>query len=480
MTRLLDLRIDARTEAMTQVETILDRAADRDDAELTDAEEETLTQLRSGIETLDAQIAVLQGDADRAAAAPQRRAAPRRHSPGAAAAAAADVQVRSEPGPYGDGPHGLRRFLLDSAVATGMYRSADSEHSRERASERLETHQRHTLSDAADVHMRAVAMSDLGGIVNPQFDPSRISRGVYDAGVTTQLLTRYPIWAEGDSLTLPRVTTRAASAVQTEGAAYADTKVATSPVKADLFTVACKSEISLQAIERATISTELLSDEMDRAWMEQLNSLVLVGQGTAADPDEPLGLLQNPTARNSQRIAVTDAAATPTKAISYLTGAKIAIWRADRRRPDAHIVSPGVVGLWEEAKTSDGDYLIPPWAAWVSNMGGTGTIPEREGPTSEMAYRRVPIYVDAAMSDSWKADDSGDGAGGDQSRIITMCRSEVPIFYNGPMTMTYEQTLAGTGQVLLVCRGYAAFNPMWRPESWRVSGGTGLKLGAGG
>jgi len=59
-----------------------------------------------------------------------------------------------------------------------------------------------------------------------------------------------------------------------------------------------------------------------------------------------------------------------------------------------------------------------------------------------------------------------------------VCGPEVPVFYDGPMTFTFESTLAASGQVLLVTRGYAAFNPLWRPEAWAVVAGTGLKLGA--
>ena len=153
---------------------------------------------------------------------------------------------------------------MDSAIAQGAYQSHDSYYTRAKASERLEDYKRTCVGADADVMVRAVTMSDLQGIVNPQFDAARVSRGIYDNGVTTRLLNRYPIWAEGDSLTLPRVTVEADADTQNEGQDYHDTDVNTSPVKADLFTVSAKSEISFQAIERGNMSLELLSDEMNR------------------------------------------------------------------------------------------------------------------------------------------------------------------------------------------------------------------------
>ena len=489
MSRLLRLRTAARDEVHARAQAILDGAAEEDGRELTDAEEAELVELRSDIERLDQQIADLEAW-ERSEPTPEPPPPPPSRP-----SLDQQVQVRSEPGVYGDGAAGMRRFLTDLGVVSGVHDSLRSEHARSRAQERMDRHRDDAQSDRATPYARAVALADIGGVVGPhviheratsmgdlvgivheQFDPAMTRRGIYPAAVTTRLANRYPIFAEGDKLTLPRVTTQPTAAVQAEGANFNDAKVVTAGVTADLITVGARAEISIQAVERGNISVELLSDELQRAWMQTLNQLVLIGQGSSATPDEPLGLLQK-TGRTGQFIEKNDASPTVAKAVDFMTAAKTAVSKANLMRPDCLIVSPGFIGAIEEAKTTGGEYLVPPWPAWAFGSGGAGVAPMMEGVTSELEWRRIPVYSDSQISDSWKADDSGNGAGGDETRIIAMTGTQMPIFYNGPMTYSYEQTLAASGQVLLVVRGYAAFNPMWAPESWRVVHGTGLKLG---
>ena len=479
MSRLLNLRIDARAEAQAQIDAILDAAADADGRDLTDAEEGTLTNLRESVEALDGQIEVLQRDHERAESAPPpvRRAA-RRDDPRRSDRGDRDlVQVRSEPGPYGDGPAGMRRFLIDSAIVGFGYQPvAGDMNAREEATNRINQWRQAVASgENSDVHARAVAMTNLGGIVNPQFDPAMISRGIYDTGVTAQLCRRYPIFSTGDSISMPRVTTKAVAAIQKEGTAFNKSSTVTTAVKADLFTVATQAEVSLQAIERGVMSTELLQDELRRSWMEQLNHQVLYGDDNASSSEEPNGLLNQAAGNASQFINKADASASAAKVLGYMTGAKAAIWKADRRRPDAYVVGPDLMGILEDAKTSGGEFLIPPRPDWVQNMGGAGTLPEREGVMSEASWRRVAVYTDPAIGYNFKADGTIASAG-TETRIIAMCRPELPLFYDGPMSYSYEQTLAGSGQVLLVVRGYAAANFHWRPEAWRVIRGTGTIL----
>jgi len=495
---LLELREAALSAVLSEIDMILDRAAEEDGRELTAEEVAQLEELRESRLSLSAQVESMTQDREAAVAAAARRPA-ERPSPRLSDVPDESVHVRSEPGPYGDGAAGLRRLLLDMGVSRGLHATSDSEFRLANIEERQRRHIESAMSRDASPYTRAVAASDLGGvltpqvttgpqthdratsmsdlvgIVNPQYDPARVRRGVYPRGVTLQLAQRYPIWAEGDSLTLPRVTTKPAAGVQTEGAAHTDTKIVTAGVKADLVTVSAKAAISLQAVERGAISMELLSDQMGRAWTQEANDLVLNGQGTAATPDEPLGLLQK---RVAQAVEKDDASPSAVKAVDYLTAAKTAVSKANLMRPDCFIVSPGFIGVLEEAKGSTGQYLVPPYPDWVQNMGGAGTAPMVEGLTAELEWRRIPVYSDSQISDTWKDDETGNGAGGNQTRLLAITSMDMPVFWNGPQTMVYEQTLAQSGQILLVVRGYLAFNPLYAPESWRYVRGTGLNFGS--
>jgi len=473
MSRLLTMRIEARTEAQARIDSILDAAADEEGRELTDDETAELDELRAVVERLDTQIETLTRDAERSDNPPRPRTRPpveARTDPEPPA-----VTVRSEPGTYA-GSRGLRRFLVDLAVRQRLHDGGSREYAARAVDERMERYRQECeRSDSEEV--RAIATSDLAGLVNPQYDPAMVSRGVYDSGVTLALLRRYPVWDAGDSITMPRVTTTASAAIQTENASFHAAKITTGAVKADLFTVAAQAPISVQSVERGTLAVELLSDEMMRAFIEQLNAYILLGIDFdgAAGSAQPIGLL-NTTANAAQTLTKTDGSPTAQKALDYMTDAKTAVWTAGRRLPTALITSPGVIGLWEKLQT-DGLYTLPPYAAWAQNVGGAGSLPAMEGPTAALNWRTVPVYGDPGIGDHFKSDKSA-ATGGDQSRILAMVGDQVPVFFDGPMTYTYEQTIAQSGQLLLVTRGYAAFNPLWRPEAWRVVAGTGLKLGA--
>ena len=215
--RLLTLKIEARAEAQTSLDEILNRAADEDGRDLTEAEDATLIELRAGMEKLDGQIAVLQKDQERSDAASKvHRPLPRKTDD----TPSTQVEVRSEPGTYGDGPEGFRRMLIDMAVSQGMHQSTDKFFSRAESQGRTERYAFECAGSGATTEVRAIAQANLGGIVNPQYDPSMVSRGIYNAGVTLSRLRRYPVWSTGDSITMPRVTTKASTGVQTENAAH--------------------------------------------------------------------------------------------------------------------------------------------------------------------------------------------------------------------------------------------------------------------
>ena len=478
--RLLKLKIEARQAAIDSMTAITDAAADEEGRDLTAAEDATLTELRETVTGLDGQIEVLQRQQDMVAAQPEAPAETRTVKATAAPEQTTTTRTTSqymeirESGPY-PGPNGMQTALLDLATTTlPNYTPATPGYQRLEARDRLDKWQSAILEadNANGMLMRDVKMADLGGIVNPMFDPSMISRGVYDVGVTTRLLNRYGLFATGNSISIPRVTTKAAAAIQAEGGAANDTNIVTAAVQANIFTVAAKVPITLQALERGEMPMELIRDEVMRAWMEELNELVLYGNNNSSSSTQPNGLLNQAAGNASQFINKADASPTATKKLNYLTDAKTAVWSANRRRVNAHIVNENVVGAFEQAQTTGGEFLIPPYGAWVQNMGGAGTLPAVEGPRSEMEWRRVPVFVDPAITSTFKADGSQDSKS-TETRYISAVTSDIPIWYDGPMSFAYEQTLAANLQVLLVVRGYAFFNPHWRPEAWRVVRGTG-------
>lgn len=511
--RYLNLRKAARRECAARMRAILDGAVEKtEDGEnarqLTEEERAEMDQLRGMIEEHDRVIRELMEDDERMGdheedrslegeddspgstrskpdgkSAPNTRAATREQVAanqrgdiwkGRLNHRAAAVQVRSEPLTYGDPRTGLSQFLVDLAIRQGVYEGTLPENNGASVNERMNRHVKETA-----VNERDTLTGNLPGIVIPMFDPAYISRGIEEYGVTLALLDNRPLPAKGDSLTLPRVTGVPVAEVQQEGQDFNDTNVRTSAVKADLYTIGEKAPISVQAVERGYMAVELLQDEMIRAWTQKANRIVLYGDG--ATNEQPLGLLRSNAAddRAGQFVTFTDAAPTAVKYLDQLTRMKGVIFSADKRRPDAHIVNEETMTWFEQAKAGD-QYLIPPFANWAYNAGGAGTLPEVEGPASEMTWRRVPTYVDTGITATNATDRKANaGAGGTQSYSLSMVRGEMPIFHEGPRSFQFDQTLAASGEHLIVCRGYAMFNPMWRPEAWRVLAGTGTIVPGG-
>lgn len=170
---VLTAEIERRERLIAEMERTCDAVPESRD--LNDGEVADLEVLRRQVKQTDAVIAAVNTRSSRRLP-PERGskpAAPRKwlgdgKAPAGIAAAARTptVKVHSEPGPYGDGPAGLRRFLVDLAVdQMPGYVSLSQEHSRTRATDRLDRHRTATRrAESADPHSRAVAMSNLGGV----------------------------------------------------------------------------------------------------------------------------------------------------------------------------------------------------------------------------------------------------------------------------------------------------------------------------
>ena len=514
--RLLEQLRSSRREAAVRMQQIYDRAADEEARELTDEETSEIDDLRAAITSQDERIARMEDDmkrmgdhsgdnADRSADVLKGATGEQTQTRGASGGTQTAtiqrpaevphdlwrgrrpvVNVTSEPRVY-DGPQGMGRFLLDLAAVTTTFEPVLRSNMGNIPHERMQRHRREAEIEARAryplAHDRATQMGDLGGIVNPGFSPENVSRSTQAYGVTMALMDNRPRPANVDSITMPTVTSDPTAATQTPGSAYHDTKIVTSGTKANFSVVGAKAEIDLQAIELGYMADDLLADRMLQGWVMAANGMVLYGDGTTNN--QPYGLLRNSKATGGDRDDQFDSIAakassgqgpgTPTEYLDGLTDLKGKVFNAGKRRPDWYVVNDTVVTALEKARGTNGDFLIPPEAAWVQNMGGYGTLPAQEGMTPDLYWRRIPVYVDTMITDTNK-DGTTAGTGGDQSWAISAVRDDLVLFNDGPQSFAYDQTLAANGRYLLIARGYIGFNPVWSPFGWRVLSGTVTKL----
>ena len=479
------MRIDARAEAVERLETIQNRAADEDGRDLTDDEQDEVTQLRAQIETLDGQIESLKADADKIGTVHTRAEMP------APRGDTADGEPGDKPKPKGspvyararevyERPQSFLRDLLhvQSRGLSGVNIAVDP-----KAEERMEQHNSWVRDN---VQTRAVDSGDLPGIVNPMYRPDMTARGLHDGAVTAALQRGEPMPARGDSVTVPRVTGLTSAGVQSrvggagEGSAAHMSQLSTTPVKFNVFTVAAQMPVSVQAIERGEMPESVMQDELVAAYYDDLNLQVLFGDNDAGDSGEPLGILNGSAANTLSFDEYDQASAADVTAINLrdqIVETRAAIALARKRRANAIITGVLTGERMVKAKDSTGRPLWQPDAATAQNVVGVGrAMADVTMPDPVFFLDGVPVFEDPAIPATWADGKGGAMSGGSQGRVIVTRREDNLLLDDGPQVFSYEQPLAGSLQVMLLVRGYAGFTSLWYPSSTRIIYGTGTAL----
>lgn len=462
-TSLKDLLVNKYNEATTQLKDIHDRAAAEDGREFTDTETKEATELSASIAALDKRITELT-EHETAFAKKFTTTPPRRDETGTAGHPAV---VTKEPTVYGAGSE--HEFFKDLLAASGP---AVGGYSDPAAIERLG---RLRAENAVDhKHRYAVATGNLPGIVNPMFDPAMIARGIYDGCVTKDLLMNYPMTPKGESVSIPRVTTKATAAAQTsENTAFQEANVVTTNVKFDVYTVAARMEVSVQSIERGEMAQQLLEDELMMAYKQEANHLVLYGDGTN---NEPYGLLNQTSNNPMVKVEHDDASPTGIKLRDKIVDVAGDIGEARHLHADAIIMGIGTrARMWKDKDTT-GRPLFSPDERRGRNVLGIGRLvnPDTTVAMSVGDLDGIDLFTDPAIGRTFT--DAGALTGGTQSRVLVINRSSFLYLDDGPSSYAYEQTLAAKGAVLLVVRGYAAFATGWYPTGGQFIYGTGTNL----
>jgi HK97 family phage major capsid protein len=174
--------------------------------------------------------------------------------------------IKSEPRTYA--PQSDNSFLRDAYAAQFNNDFA--------ASERLSRHMNEEKIERRDVTSAAFA-----GLIVPQFLTdlaapfARAGRPFLDAARKHQLP------AEGLTISISKVTTGSATAVQTEGAAVQETNMDDTKLDVSVVTVAGQQNVSRQAIERGTNIDSLVMADLVSAYHTNLDSLNVTTSATS-------------------------------------------------------------------------------------------------------------------------------------------------------------------------------------------------------
>jgi HK97 family phage major capsid protein len=226
--------------------------------ELTTEEDDEVARALEEVKELDEQIRRHKELEERAAAATESRKA--------SGIEVAVAEVKSEPRTYA--PKSEHSFVRDAFAAQFMNDFG--------ASQRLA---RHMTEER--VERRDVTSANFAGLIVPQFLTelaapfARAGRPFLDAA------RKHALPAEGLVISISKVTTGSATAVQTEGAAVQETNIDDTKLDVSIVTVAGQQNVSRQAIERGTNIDTLVMADLVSAYHTNLDSLFVTTSATS-------------------------------------------------------------------------------------------------------------------------------------------------------------------------------------------------------
>ena len=346
--------------------------------------------------------------------------------------------VKSEPRTYS--PHADTSFIRDaySAQFSGDFQ----------AQERLARHMREER-----IERRDVTSANFAGLMVPQFLTDLVAPLARAGRVTANLARKHQLPAQGLTLSISKVTTGSAVALQTEGATVQETNMDDTKLDLTVKTFAGQQNVSRQSLERGTNIDSLVMSDLVSAYHTTLNTAVV------AD------LLANATS-----VTYTDASPTVAELYPKLLGAISGIQTSYFAGPDAIIMHPRRLAFILAAV----DGQSRPLAVPTPSSTGQPAYAYGEGSPqygiSKYSIVGLPVYTDATIS-------IVQGAGADEDTIYVGNSQELHLWEEGsgePMMLRFEQPKGAELDVTMIVYGYSAFTSNRYPASWARIGGTGL------
>jgi HK97 family phage major capsid protein len=397
-----------------------------------DAGEAEIRSMDERVKELDAQVR-----ADDAAAEMAKRYAPK----------ASGVTVTSEPEIYRSGLGGQSYFRdMWNARQNGDRDAMD----------RL---QRNNKGRAAEQRALTTVNGAGGEFVPPVWLEQQFVKLARPGRITGNLVPTQALPAGTDSLSIPKVATGTAVAVQgTQNTAIQQTDLSTTSISSTVTTVAGGQTVSLQLIEQSPLNVDdIILGDLAAAYAQQYNTLVLSGSGTGGNPT---GLL---TLSGTNAVAIT-----ATTAVGLYSAIANAIQQVHTNRflpPDTIIMHPRRWASLLASVDSSNRPLIVPNANSPMNALGTDAGVVSQGYVGTI--QGLPVYVDALIP-------TNGGAGTNQDTVIVGRFADLVAWEGNVKAEAFAQTYANQLSVFVRLYNYMSFQPARFPKSLSVISGAGL------
>jgi HK97 family phage major capsid protein len=398
--------------------------------DLTADEDKSITEKLDAVRELDEQIKRHTELESRAAKAAEVRAETKIES--------AVAVVKSEPRTYH--PKADHSFIRDAFAAQF---SNDFE-----AQQRLA---RHMAEER--IERRDVTSTNFAGLVVPQFltdlaaPLARAGRPVADRA------RRHELPAAGLTLSISKVTTGSAVAVQSEGAAVQETNMDDTKLDLTVQTIAGQQNVSRQAIERGTNIDSLVMADLTAAYHTLVDSTLVAELFSSA----------------GQAVTYTDASPTVAELYPKLADAVQKVQTNFFAGPNAIVMHPRRLAFILAAVDSAGRPIAVPQANGAFQATAVGSGSPQYG-NSGYQILGLPVITDANVS-------TNKGSGTNQDTIYVGNMQELHLWEQGngdPMMLRFEQPKGAELDVTMIVYGYICVTANRYADAWAQINGTGL------
>lgn len=353
------------------------------------------------------------------------------------------TSIKSEPRTYS--PHAETSFVRDAYAAQF---SNDYQ-----AKERLARHM-----NEERIERRDVTSANFAGLVVPQFLTDLAAPFARAGRPFLDQARKHQLPDAGLTISISKVTTGSATAVQTEGAAVQETNMDDTKLDVSVVTVAGQQNVSRQAIERGTNIDSLVMADLVSAYHTNLDSLNVTTSATSL------------TNVITQVVTYTDASPTVAELYPKILDCVQRIQTNFFAGPNFILMHPRRLAFILAAV----DDQKRPLAVPVPNFNGQPAFASGNGApvygNSGYTIVGLPVITDANVITT-------NGAGANEDVIIVGNTQEAHLFEQGsgePMMLRFEQPKGAELDITMVVYGYSAFTANRYPNAFALVGGTGL------
>ena len=428
--------IEKRDAALAKAEAIVS-AATADARELTADEDVEITSALADVRSLDEQIEKHTELEKRSAEAAELRKEKKFD------VAVGGTVVKSEARTYS--PQAESSFLKDAYAA-----QFNNDYS---AQQRLARHM-----NEEKIERRDVTSANFAGLIVPQFLTELAAPFARAGRPFLDVARKHQLPDQGLVISISKVTTGSATAVQTEGAAVQETNMDDTKLDVSIVTVAGQQNVSRQSIERGTNIDSLVMADLVSAYHTNLDSLFVTTSATSL------------TNVITQVVTYTDASPTVAELYPKLADCIQRIQTNYFAGPNFILMHPRRLAFILAAL----DDQKRPLAVPVPNFNGQPAIASGNGApvygNSGYTILGLPVITDANVITT-------NGAGANEDVIIFGNTQEAHLFEQGsgePMMLRFEQPKAAELDVTMIVYGYSAFTANRYPNAFALVGGTGL------